>query len=338
MRRAVITGLGAVTPVGNDVPTTWANLVAGDSGIDVHHAIRRQRLPGQHRRRGEGLRPDAGDVGQGGARDRPRRAPRAWRRRCEAVRDAGLEDIDPSRTGVIIGSAVGGHAAHARAAAGARASAAASGSRRTGSPNMLVDTTTSHVATHDRRSRRQLRDRVGVCDAGTDAIGDAAEVIKRDQADVILAGGTESAIVPLILAGFCAMRALADGRDDPAAGLAAVRRHPLGLRDGRGRGRADGRGARARAARATRSIYCEVVGYGVSNDAYHVATPHPESIGVIEMMRAALDRLRNGAGGGRLHQRARHLARRTTTRPRRWRSRPCSETTPTRWPCRRSSR
>jgi 3-oxoacyl-[acyl-carrier-protein] synthase II len=115
------------------------------------------------------------------------------------------------------------------------------------------------------------------------------EVIRRDQADVIVAGGTEAVILPVVMAGFCAMRALVDGRDDPpgasrpfdltragfvlAEGAAAVVVEEL-------------EHARARDAR----IYCEVVGYGVSNDAYHVATPHPESLGVIEMIESALAR------------------------------------------------
>ena len=95
-------------------------------------------------------------------------------------------------------------------------------------------------------------------------------------------------MVPVILAGFCAMRALVDERRRPDPRVAAVRRRPGGLRDGRGRGRSCwSRSSSTRRARGA-DIYCEVVGYGVSNDAYHVATPHPDSIGVIEMMRAAI--------------------------------------------------
>ncbi len=93
-------------------------------------------------------------------------------------------------------------------------------------PNMLVDTTTSHVATHAGRRGLNYAIVSALRQRAPTRSGDAAEVIKRGQADAILAGGTESAIVPLILAGFCAMRALVDGRDDPRRGLTAVRRNP----------------------------------------------------------------------------------------------------------------
>ena len=202
---------------------------------------------------------------------------------------------------------------------------------------MLLDTTTSHVAT-------QLGIRgvnyaiVSACASGTVAIGEAAEVIRRDEADAILAGGTESAIVPLILAGFCAMRAPGRRARRPDRGVAAVRRHPRRLRDGRGRGRCwmleELEHARARGAR----IYCEVLGYGASNDAYHVATPTPVALGVIAMMDAALKRRERRARRDRLHQRPRHLDAATTTPPRRWPSRRSSATTPTSWRSRRPSR
>ena len=203
----------------------------------------------------------------------------------EAARDAAFEVTEPSRVGVIIGSAVGGlpQILDQQKVLETR------GRERVSPhwlPNMLVDTTTSHVAT-------QLGLRgvnyaiVSACASGSHAIGDAALVIRRGQADAILAGGTESAIVPLILAGFCSMRALADGRDDPAAASRPFDATRSGFVMAEGAAvvmveeleHAVRRGAR---------IYCEVIGYGASNDAYHVATPHPESIGVIEMMRAAL--------------------------------------------------
>jgi 3-oxoacyl-[acyl-carrier-protein] synthase II len=155
-------------------------------------------------------------------------------------------------------------------------------------PNTLVDTTTSHVATM-LGARGLNYSTESACATGTHAIGEAAAAIGRGQADVILAGATESAMLPIILAGFCAMRALVDGRDDPAAASRPFDLTRSGFVMAEGAGvvvleeldRARRRGAR---------IYGEVVGYGASNDAYHVATPHPESIGVIEMMRDALSR------------------------------------------------
>ncbi len=205
----------------------------------------------------------------------------------EAIADAGIEVDVPSRTGVIFGSCVGGmeYTLSQQKILDER------GPDRV-SPhwiaNMLPDTTSSFIATAI-GARGLNYALVGACATGTDAVGDAMEVIKRDQADVIIAGGTEAVLMPVVLAGFCKMGALIDGRDNPpgasrpfdatrqgfvlAEGAAAIVVEEL-------------EHALARGA----DIYAEVVGYGVSNDAYHVATPHPESIGVIEMMRSALDR------------------------------------------------
>jgi 3-oxoacyl-[acyl-carrier-protein] synthase II len=284
MRRAVITGLGAVTPVGNDVPTTWANLVAVVSGVDVISRFDADEFPVNIAAEVKGFDPTAAmpvkevrktglDVQYGVAAA------------IEAARDAEYEVTEPSRAGVIIGSAVGGlpQILEQQKVLETR------GRERVSPhwlPNMLVDSTTSHVAT-------QLGMRgvnyaiVSACASGSHAIGDAALVIRRGQADAVLAGGTESAIVPLILAGFCSMRALADGREDPTAASRPFDATRSGFVMAEGAAVVmveDMEHALRRGAR----IYCEVIGYGASNDAYHVATPHPESVGVIEMMRAAL--------------------------------------------------
>jgi beta-ketoacyl-acyl-carrier-protein synthase II len=284
MRRAVITGLGAVTPVGNDVPTTWANLVAGVSGVDVISRFDADEFPVNIAAEVKGFEATAAmpvkevrktglDVQYGVAAA------------LEAARDAEYEVSEPSRAGVIIGSAVGGlpQILEQQKVLETR------GRERVSPhwlPNMLVDSTTSHVAT-------QLGMRgvnyaiVSACASGSHAIGDAALVIRRGQADAVLAGGTESAIVPLILAGFCSMRALADGREDPTAASRPFDATRSGFVMAEGAAVVmveDMEHALRRGAR----IYCEVIGYGASNDAYHVATPHPESVGVIEMMRAAL--------------------------------------------------
>jgi 3-oxoacyl-[acyl-carrier-protein] synthase II len=205
----------------------------------------------------------------------------------EAVADAGFEVEEPARTGVIVGSCVGGmeYTLQQQRIHDER------GSDRVSPhwiPNMLPDTTTSHVATMI-GARGVNYALVSACATGTHAVGDAAEVIRRDQADAILAGGTEAVVMPLVLAGFCAMRALVDGRDDPAGASRPfdATRGGFVLSEGAAVLMVEElEHARARGAR----IYCEVVGYGVSNDAFHVATPHPESAGVIEMMRSAIER------------------------------------------------
>jgi 3-oxoacyl-[acyl-carrier-protein] synthase II len=286
MRRAVITGLGAVTPVGNDVPTTWRNLVAGVSGVDVIQTFDADAFPVSIAAEVKDFDPSVA-MHPKEVRKTNRDVHFGVAAAAEAVHDAGLEITDPIRTGVIIGSAAGGlpriideqHLLDER------------GPDRVSPhwlPNMLIDTTTSHVATMF-GARGINYSIVSACASGTHAIGDAAEVIKRDQADVILAGGAESSMVPLILAGFCAMRALVDEREDPTRASRPFDVSRAGFVMAEGAAvlvveeleRARQRGAR---------IYCEVIGSGASNDAYHVATPHPDSIGVIEMMRSALAR------------------------------------------------
>src|SRR3954451_1645968 len=286
MRRAVITGLGAVTPVGNDVPTTWSNLVAGTSGVDFIRAFDATDYPVSIAAEVKDFDPLAA-MPQREARKVNRDVHFGVAAAMEAVHDAKFEVTDPIRTGVIIGSAAGGlpriieeqHVLEER------------GPGRVSPhwlPNMLIDTTTSHIATMF-GIRGINHCIVSACASGTHSIGEAAEVIKRDEADVIVAGGTESSMVPVILAGFCAMRALLDEREDPTRAS-----RPFNV-DRAGFVMAEGAAvllveelehAKARGAR----IYCEVIGAGASDDAYHIATPHPDSIGVIEMMRAAIRR------------------------------------------------
>jgi 3-oxoacyl-[acyl-carrier-protein] synthase II len=286
MRRAVITGLGAVTPVGNDVPTTWANLVAGRSGVGEITRFDTSGYPVTIAAEVKGFDPTAAMP--------PREARKTGpdvhygvAAAVEAFADSGLEITDPSRVGVIIGSAVGGmpkvieeqHTLEER------------GRERVSPhwlPNMLVDTTTGHVAAL-LGARGVNYAIVSACASGTQAVGDAAEVIGRGQADAILAGGTESSVIPLILAGFCSMRALVDGGDDPTSASRPFDATRAGFVMAEGAAvlvveeleQALARGAR---------IYCEVIGYGASNDAHHMATPHPESVGVIQMMRDAIER------------------------------------------------
>lgn len=286
MRRAVITGLGAVTPVGNGVAATWDALVAGRSGIDTIAAFDAAAYPVDIAGEVRGFDPSAAMPAKE-VRRTGRDVHLGVAAAIEAVADAALVVDDPARTGVIIGSCVGGmqYTLEQQAVLLER------GPQRV-SPhwiaNMLPDTTSSHVATMI--GARGVNYAISSsCATGTHTIGDAAEVILRGQADVIVAGGTEAVVTPIVLAGFCAMRALVDGRGDPAAASRPFDRTRTGFV------MAEGAAAvvveeLGRALRRDARIYCELVGYGVSNDAYHVATPHPESLGVTEMMAAALAR------------------------------------------------
>jgi 3-oxoacyl-[acyl-carrier-protein] synthase II len=130
---------------------------------------------------------------------------------------------------------------------------------------------------------------VSACATGSHAVGEAAELIKRGDVDVVLAGGTESCVHPLILAGFCAMRGLVAEEEDPTLASRPFDATRAGFVIGEGAcilvledfDTAQRRGAR---------VYAEVLSYGASNDAHHMAQPEPEAIGVADMMRAAITR------------------------------------------------
>ena len=157
-------------------------------------------------------------------------------------------------------------------------------------PNVLVDSATGQIAI-DLGLRGPNYAPVSACATGSHAVGEGAETIRRGDADVVLAGGTEACMHPVILAGFCAMRGLVAEEEDPTLASRPFDATRAGFVMGEGacvmvleeHERAVARGAR---------IYAEVLGYGTSNDAHHMAQPDPESIGVAEMMRAAL--LRSG--------------------------------------------
>src|SRR5207247_2525417 len=130
---------------------------------------------------------------------------------------------------------------------------------------------------------------VSACATGSHAVGEGAEIIKRGDADAILAGGTEACIHPLILAGFTAMRGLAAEEEDPPRASRPFDATRAGFVMGEGACvlvLEELEAARARGA----TLYAEVLGYGTSNDAYHMAAPEPAAVGVAEMMRSALAR------------------------------------------------
>jgi 3-oxoacyl-[acyl-carrier-protein] synthase II len=277
MRRVAITGIGAVSPVGNDARSTWQALVDGRSGIDRIQAFDPSEFPVQI----------AGEVKDFDPKDvvSPKKA-RAVDRAVlfsiaaakEALADAGVNGHQPERVGVVVGSCIGGFNQLMEQADILRDR----GPDRV-SPsflaNILVDSPSGHLAI-ELGARGPNYAVVSACATGSHAIGED---------DVGVAGGTEGCIHPLILAGFCSMRGLAPGNGDPKAAL-----RPFDA-DRAGFVIAEGatvlalellEGAKARGAR----IYAEVLGHGASNDAYHMAAPEPEAVGVAHMMRVALER------------------------------------------------
>ena len=283
----MVTGLGAVTPIGNDARATWESAVAGRSGIDWIRSFD----PGDSAVRIAGEVKEFDPTGLDDPREL-RRLDRyvllALAAAREAVGDAGLDGAyDPARVGILFGSAIGGFLGIMEQADVLRER----GARRvapTFIPSVLVDAASGQLAI-SLGYRGPNYAPVSACATGSSAIGEAAELIKRGDADAVLAGGSEACLHPLILAGFTAMRGLAVEEEHPP--------HAARPFDATRAGFVMGEGAcvlvleeleAAQARGAT--IYAEILGYGASNDAHHMAQPDPESTGVKEMMRAALSR------------------------------------------------
>jgi len=286
VRRVAVTGLGAITPVGNTAPETWRAAVAGESGIDWIRAFDADGLPVRIAAEVKDFDP-TGLASPKEVRRLDRNVLLALRAAKEAVDDAGLNGFDPHRVGIVFGSAIGGFIGIMEQAETFRER----GPDRVSPyfiPNVLVDSASGQLAISLGYGGPNYAP-VSACATGSHAVGEGAEIIRRGDADAILAGGTEACIHPLILAGFTAMRGLAAEDKDP----------PLASRpfDATRAGFVMGEGAcvlvleeleAAQARGAT--VYAEVLGYGASNDAYHMAAPEPAAIGVAEMMRSALAR------------------------------------------------
>ncbi len=285
-QRVVVTGLGAVTPVGNDVPTMWASLVAGCSGVGpitlFDPAGIKTKIAGEVK----GFDPDA-IMGRKEARRADRYTQFAFASALEAVRDAGLDVSaeDPARVGVLVGSGVGGLGTMLQQQEVLR-SKGARGVSPFLIPGMLINTASSHIAI-------QLGLRgpnyavASACATGTDAVGTAFEMIRRADADVMLAGGSEAPIVELAVVGFENMTALSARNAEPQA---ASRPFDAG-RDGF----VIAEGAAvlvleslAHARRRDARIYGELLGYANTEDAYHITAPHSEGVGAVEAMSRAL--------------------------------------------------
>jgi beta-ketoacyl-acyl-carrier-protein synthase II len=286
VKRVAVTGVGAVTPLGLDAPSTWRAACAGESGIDWISTFDTDGLP--VRVAGEVKGFDATQVvSPKEARKLERNVLLGVAAGREALTDAGLNGVDPSRIGIVFGSAIGGVPGILEQHDTLRER----GPDRVSPnflPNVLVDSTSGQLAISLGITGPNYAV-VSACATGSHAVGEAAEMIKRGAADAVLAGGTEACIVPLILAGFTAMRGLAVEDDDPPHASRPFDATRAGFVMAEGAGallledweRAESRGA---------DIYAEVLGYGASNDAHHMAQPEPEATGVAAMMRGSLER------------------------------------------------
>ncbi|NUP24946.1 MAG: beta-ketoacyl-[acyl-carrier-protein] synthase family protein [Streptomyces sp.] len=290
-RRVVVTGLGAVTPLGVGVGELWRGLLDGRHGIRELAGAEFEGLPV----RVAGVVPvdPAGLLSRQVARRMNRAAQLGVLAAREAWADAGFvaggtreSGVDPERVGVSLGAILGD------------ASVLVGGDRRLRergpravSPLTTPMTVPSQAASQvslDLHITGEARTVTSACASGTEAIGQAIDRIRYGRVDVALAGGAEAVVTPAIMASFAAMRALADG--DPSSDVSPSRpfaRDRAGFVNGEGAGilvlEAEEH-ARARGAR----IYCEAAGWGLSADAHHMAAPDPTGSGVALALRRAL--------------------------------------------------
>jgi len=286
VRRVVVTGLGAVSPLGNSAPETWERAVAGTSGIDWIRSFDASEFPVRVAAEVKDFDPTS-VASPKEVRKLDRNVLLALAAGNEAVESAGLNGFDPNRVGILFGSAIGGILGIMEQSEVLRER----GFDRVSPnflPNVLVDSASGQLAI-SLGIRGPNYAPVSACATGSHAVGEGAELIRRGDADAILAGGTEACMHPLILAGFVAMRGLAVEDEHPP--------HASRPFDATRAGFVMGEGAcvlvleeleTARARGAT--IYAEVLAYGTSNDAHHMAQPEPSATGVAVMMRTAIER------------------------------------------------
>lgn len=285
-RRVVVTGMGAVTPLGIGVEPTWDGMRAGRSGIGRVTLFDASAFSSQVAGEVKDFDPTAW-IERREVRHTDRFVQLAIAASKMAVADAGLdfESLDCNRIGVLIGSGIGGtwtwEAQHGILME--------KGPNRVSPffiPMMIMDMAAGRVAMLF-GARGPNTAVVTACASSAHAAGDAGEIIRRGDADIMIAGGAEAAVSPLALAGFCSMRALSRRNDDPTAASRPFDRDRDGFVMAEGAGSLileELEHARRRGA----SIHGEIIGYGMSADAYHVTQPCPDGDGMARSMDIAL--------------------------------------------------
>jgi len=272
-RRVVITGLGLISPVGNTVEEGWQNIIAGVSGIAPVTRFDTSTFPVKFA--GEVKNFDITQyISAKDARRMDKFIHYGLAAGMQAVRDAGLDKegaADPERVGVAIGSGIGGLPLIEET----KDEYIAGGVRKVSPffvPGSIINMISGNLSIEYGFKGPNLAI-VTACTTGTHSIGEAARLIEYGDADVMVAGGAESTVSPLGMAGFCAARALSTRNDDPATASRPWDKDRDGFVLGEGAGvlvLEEYEHAKARGAK----IYAEVAGYGMSADAYHITAPN----------------------------------------------------------------
>lgn len=288
MNRVYITGVGCITPLGNDINTLWNNIKNGVCGIDFITKLDTTDLPVKVAAEVKNFHPEDYGLDKTMIRHNDIYALYALSAAAQAMQDSGLkvgEDVDPRRLGVAVGSGIGGIQTFQRE----HANLMQYGLRRISPlfiPEMISNIAGGNIAITYNAQGPNLPV-VTACATGTHSVGEAFRLIREGRADAVITGGAEAAVCEMAIGGFNNMKALTTSDDPMAASLPFdSRRHGFVLGEGSGililesEELAKKRGAK---------IYAEVCGYGNTCDAHHYTAPHPEGRGAAESMRLALE-------------------------------------------------
>ena len=281
--RVVVTGLGAISPVGVDVATTWKSLLAGHSGVVQLTDSWAGELPARIAARA------AVDPAELLDRIQVRRMDRCEQLGLVAAReawtDAGTPEVDPGRLGVVVSSGMGGAASILSAYDTLREK----GWQRLSPftiPMMMPNGPAGWISL-EIGACAGVHTTVSACASGAEAIGYAIDMIRLGRADVVLAGGTDAAILPLNIAAFSAMRALSTRNDEPERASRPFDKGRDGFVLGEGAGMVVLESAE-HAARRGATVYAVAAGVGYSSDAHHIAQPDPAGVGIVRAIGRAL--------------------------------------------------
>jgi 3-oxoacyl-[acyl-carrier-protein] synthase II len=286
-RRVVVTGMGTITPVGNDVATTWASLIEGKSGTAPITKFDASNFPVRFAAEVKGFNPlDYMERKEAKRADHYTQYAVAGAR--QAMTHAGLVErngMDPDRIGVIIGSGIGGlksfeeqHDVYRERGVGKI------------SPffiPMFIADIAAGIVSMMFNAKGPNYATVSACATSAHAIGDAFRTIQYGDADIMITGGAEATVTPMAIGGFANMKALSERNDSPETASRPFDANRDGFVMGEGAGivvleereRALARGAH---------IYCEITGYGMSSDAYHITSPSEDGSGMMRVMQRAL--------------------------------------------------
>lgn len=286
-RRIVVTGIGALTPIGNNVETYWNNLINGVSGADMITQFDASKFKTRFACEIKGFDPTE-FMDRKEARKLDRFAQIALVASDQAVLDAGItkENVDHDRVGVIFASGIGGLTTFTEEVTNF---VHGDGTPRFNPffiPKMILDIAAGQISMkHGFRGPNYAV--VSACASSTNAIISAMDNLKLGKADIIITGGSEAVIGVAGMGGFNAMKAMSERNDDPKTASRPYDKD----RDGFIMGEASGVLVLEELEHAIRrgaKIYCEVVGGGATADAYHLTAPHPEGLGARNVMNAAL--------------------------------------------------